>query len=223
MKILPGLLLGLAGLTAAAQSRYGYTTQQILAMPPEKWIEVYAKKKGAGDPITDGEASAVYAACLRERYSPKLKRLPKADQARIKGMRSLFIEFKNAAFGVQYIEGGGGTLYSHLQRLTVIDDEQFTESLIDPARRPKTVPGKIVAERSREIDAWLAARMKPSPTLRERVEEYAAGTIEDLVRDARTASTAWKSAQAAIAGRPDWERAIVVDGFRQWTRPIVGE
>lgn len=217
------LILCIAAACAGAQSRYGYSSNQILAMPPEKWMEVYAKKKGAGDPITDGEACAIYAACIRERYTPRLKKLPKSDQARIAALRRLVIGFKNASFGIQYLEAGGGTIYSHLQRTTVIDDERFTESLIDPARRGKVSSPTEMANGIKKIDAWVAARLNPSQALKKQIEGYAAGSVEDLVREARTASTAWRSAQSAIKGRPAWEQSVVVAAFRQWTEPIVGE
>lgn len=203
------------------QERFGMSTSQILKYSPEKWIEFYENKVQKFDPITDGEAADVYAKCIRERFAPKLKALGARDRQRLTQIEAQAVGFKNACFSIQYTAGGGGTIYSHLQRITVIDDAQLIESILSKSKAPLTSELKVVAAFN-AASSWLSKQSKPTASVVEIIKS-SGGTVASLQKDVGVAKAHLVALQKLVTNRPLNERAHVAAYVKGWTTPMVGE
>ncbi|MBX7134596.1 MAG: hypothetical protein K1X67_18155 [Fimbriimonadaceae bacterium] len=219
MTVLSSVVIALVFLSP--QERFGMSTGQILKYSPDKWIEFYENRVRKFDPITDGEAAAVYAACIRERYGPKWKALSTADRQRLTQIEVHGAGFKNECFEIQYATGGGGTIYSHLQRLTVIDDAQLIEALLMKSSAPLKTEAQVAAA-FKDSATWLDKQAKPSAATVEMIK--AAGmTATDVKKKIDQARTHLAILQRQVKGRSLNERAHVAAYVKRWTQPIVGE
>jgi hypothetical protein len=111
------------------ESRLGLSTKRILAMKPEAWAEYYNQKNPGGEAGYD-EAYRTYAECLKERSEPRLARLYRTVQARVRKYRTLCGKFRVDNLYLQQAYAGGGTLYSHAAERGAVEDEQLVEKLI---------------------------------------------------------------------------------------------
>lgn len=206
----------------ASGDRLGLKCDDILRMPPERWMNHYTGKKGKNDPITLGEAAAVYAGCIRERYAPLLRKRPKAERTRLAILEKYAVDFKNACFEVQYMQGGGGTIYSHLQRLTVIDDARLMEDLLQGKGSARLKTESTIEAAWKRADAWVAARVNAGNDQKKALEGSGAA-VPDLRRVAREAQSSLKQVKALIQKRPLAERGRVAEYVVEWIAPILGE
>lgn len=203
------------------QERFGLSTTQILKYSPEKWIEFYENKVQKFDPITDGEAADVYAKCIRERYDPKLKALAPDDRTRISLIKIHSVGFKNECFGIQYVVGGGGSIYSHLQRITVIDDAQLIESILMKSKAPLQTETQVAAA-FKSAGAWLDKQSKPNASVVEMIKPTGS-TVATLKKDIGDAKSHLDILIRLVKKRPLNERAHVAGYVKRWIEPIVGE
>lgn len=214
-------MISLVAAVCLVQSdRLGLSCREVLTMKPEKWIEYYCQKKGMDDPITSGEAAAVYAGCIRERCRPLLAKRSKSERARLARLEKDAVAFKNACFEIQYIEAGGGTIYAHLQRLTVIDDAALVEQLLRGEASKKFKTEAAVAAAWKRADAWVAKQASRTKPL-----EYPSPGLDlkELRRAGREAGASLAALRKDIAKRPLVERGRVAEYVVQWIEPIVGE
>ncbi|HRI43380.1 MAG TPA: hypothetical protein PLL78_09205 [Fimbriimonadaceae bacterium] len=210
----------IAALCFAQSDRLGLSCNEILSMKPEKWIDYYCQRKTMDDPITSGEAAATYAGCLRERYKPLLAKRPQAERNRLARLEKDAVAFKNACFEIQYIQGGGGTIFSHLQRLTVIDDASLMEDVLRGVGSRTLKTDAAVAAAWKRADAWVAARVSRTKPLE---YEGSGFGLADLRKAGRQAASALASLKEDVSKRPLAERSRAAEYAIDWIEPIVGE
>ena len=186
------MLLFVNGLSFAQdghhESRLGLSGTRILAMKPDDWAEYYNKKNPGGEAGYD-EAYRTYAECMKERSEPRLGKLDKSVQARVRKYRDLCGKFRVDNLYLQQAYAGGGTMYTHAAERGLVDDEQLVEKLI---KRYSDLVGPAGSNRWRTTIATLRSRIKkrdPSkPANRKELAQYSMGeqgetSYKDLLRD----------------------------------------
>ncbi len=121
------------------QDMLGLTCDKILAMKPGSWADYHSKKTGDGSEAEQDTAFEVYGNCYKQRNDAASAKLPSTTSQRINQYRKLYRQYRLASTYLQQAYAGGGTLYTHVARRSVVDDEELVEALIKRYRQGKPV------------------------------------------------------------------------------------
>lgn len=138
-----GMLLLVAGAWSAQtdSDRLGYTRDQILAMGSDKWLDLYAEKKGEGAPAIT-VACRVYTDALHERNEERLTRMK--HKSRLEAWYHAVKEYGRQTFNIQARDGG--SMWVPVYAAQELDIEALLDRLIDLEIKPdRTNPPDLKA------------------------------------------------------------------------------
>jgi hypothetical protein len=122
------------------QNMLGLTCDKILAMKPGSWADYHSQKTGNGSEVEQDIAFGVYGECYKRRNDTASAKLPSVMAQRINKYRELYSQYRIASTYLQQAYAGGGTLYSHVARRSIVEDEELVAVLIKLYRQGKPVP-----------------------------------------------------------------------------------
>lgn len=135
----------------AQGDRLGKSSEEIVKMGLEKWVEFYWENAGRSE-LDTNRAHIVFAACQREQNEALLPELNASDRERILKYKPLFKEFREFAVQITAAYARGGTLYSHALTRGIADDEILFGKLI--ALNLKPVEWATAEKRQRIMDLY---------------------------------------------------------------------
>lgn len=136
---------------SAQSDRLGKTSEEIVKMGLEKWVDFYWENVGRSEADTD-RAHIVFANCQKEQNDALLPELNPSDRERISKYKPLFAEFRQLAVQITAAYARGGTLYTHALARGVADDEILFAKLI--ALNMKPVEWATAEKRQRIMDLY---------------------------------------------------------------------
>jgi hypothetical protein len=206
--LVPLLLLSMAAQAQAQEDegpKFKMPCQQVLRLGQNKFMDVYGERTQDYSTYGMKQAFAYYAECKRADNDAHARLLTAERRAQADAAREALSKLGNAAWTMQYVSAGGGTMWALASVGAYATREDYMAIIIKALAQPERKQPVLRRRASTSLRRAqsLLARWSRTPKL-----EFASGEeranqrkmYQDAVKDARAA---FAQLQTLVAAMPD--------------------